>query len=281
MASWYSNGAPATSIPIDDRGLQYGDGLFETIAIRSGSPRLWSLHRERLARGCDALSIRTPDDSFLSDGIEHALDSSEVSAAYSIVKIIVTAGVGQRGYGRAATAEPAVLFGAFASKPPPASYYSDGIAITLCKTRLAPNSRLAGLKTLNRLEQVLASSELTGGKHYEGLTMDADGHVICGTMSNVFLVNGQTISTPRLSGCGVAGVMRSHIISSLEKAGTNISHADITQSDLENADEVFVCNSQFGIMPVASCDSMRWGVGKVTRDVMATMAQAGIVECRL
>ena len=281
MGNWFSNGAAVTTVPIDDRGLQYGDGLFETVAIRSGEPRLWSLHCERLARGCDALSIQMPSERVLTDGIEHAISASNVSAAYSIVKIIVTAGVSQRGYGRAANAEPMILFGAFASKPPPASYYKDGIAMTFCKTRLARNSPVAGLKTLNRIEQVLARSELTNSDYFEGLTMDADGHIICGTMSNVFLVNGKSISTPSLDDCGVAGVMRSHTIASLEKTGTIVDRVRATQSDLKKADEVFITNSQFGVIPVASCDSMQWGTGQVTRDVMATMAQAGIVECRL
>jgi 4-amino-4-deoxychorismate lyase len=281
MGNWFSNGAAATSIPINDRGLQYGDGLFETVAIRSGEPRLWSLHRERLARGCDALSIRMPDERVLADGIEHAIGASNVSAAYSIVKIIVTAGVSQRGYGRSANAKPMLLFGAFASKPLPSTHYDDGIAIKFCKTRLARNSPVAGLKTLNRIEQVLARSELTSSEYFEGLTMDADGHIICGTMSNVFLVNGQSISTPSLDDCGVAGVMRSHIIASLEEAGMNVDRISVTQSDLEKADEVFISNSQFGVIPVASCDSTHWGAGQVTRDVMATMAESGIVECRL
>ena len=279
MAEWFANGAPIHSLPIGDRGVQYGDGLFETVAIRKGEPRLWTLHSERLARGCKLLSITMPSEEELADGIAHAIQSSDVPAAYGIVKIIVTAGVSQRGYGRIASNTPTVLFGAFASAPPPASYYRDGIETALCRTRLAVRSPTAGLKTLNRIEQVLARSELTDKKFFEGLTMDADDHVICGTMSNVFFVTGQAISTPPVDDCGVAGVMRAHVLSSLADVGRSVSLEKTKLSELERVDEVFVSNSQFGVIPVAKCNEMHWGVGHVTRDVMSTMARAGIAEC--
>lgn len=280
MADWFLNAAPLRSLPIGDRGIQYGDGLFETIAIRKGEPRLWSLHSSRLARGCEALSIRMPSDEELADGIAHAIRSSDVSADFCIVKIIVTAGESQRGYGRAASTAPNVLFGAFASAPLPVSYYRNGIETTVCRTRLGMNSPTAGLKTLNRIEQVLARSELLENKRFEGLTLDADDHVICGTMSNVFLVKENLITTPPVDSCGVAGVMREHVMACLANSGRDVRLEKVKQSALGDVDEVFVSNSQFGVLPVASCDSTQWGVGKVTQDVMTTMAAAGIVECQ-
>lgn len=272
---------PVGHLPIADRGFQYGDGLFETIAIRNGSPRLWSLHCARLAKGCEALAITMPDERELSDGIAHALAASTVSNEHCIVKMIVTAGSGERGYGRSAGTSPTVVFGVFASTPRTAMLYQEGIATVICDTRLATHSPFAGLKTLNRLEQVLARSELVEHEVFEGLTLDADDNVICGTMSNVFFIKEQRIATPPVDSAGVAGVMREHILNSMAATGTAVVLERLPQSELENVDEVFVCNSQFGILPVVACGNLRWGVGKLTRQVMATMARAGIAECQI
>ncbi|HNP66181.1 MAG TPA: aminotransferase class IV, partial [Woeseiaceae bacterium] len=175
---------------------------------------------------------------------------------------------------------PTVLFGAFASVPQPASYYQEGVTTTICRTRLATYSPTAGLKTLNRLEQVLARSELVELDFFEGLTLDADDDVICGTMSNVFFVKEQSISTPPIDRSGVAGVMREHIVKSLAESGRDVLIQRLPRSDLGNVDEIFVSNSQFGIIPVAACGDFRWGVGKLTRQVMTTMAHAGVRECQ-
>ena len=150
----------------------------------------------------------------------------------------------------------------------------------LCQTRLAIYSAVAGIKTLNRLEQVLARSEFIGENVFEGLTMDADDNIICGTMSNVFFVNKQSISTPPLDRCGVEGVMRRYVIETLSKQGIETKIQSISLADLDNVDEVFLSNSQFGVMPVKRCMEMQWPAGEVTRKVMAILADNGVAECR-
>lgn len=280
MADWFVNGDAAGHVDASDRGFQYGDGLFETIAIRNNEPRLWDYHMERLAKGCKLLGIRKPADAELSDGVSNALLQSHVPTAYSVVKIIVTAGTGLREYGRTRTDSPTVLFGAFPALPPPVESYRDGLEVALCQTRLAVNSPTAGLKTLNRLEQVLARSEFVETGEFEGLTMDADDNIICGTMSNVFFVTDNSISTPSLRRCGVEGVMRRHIIETLRVQGICTQIRDVKFPDLKDVDEVFVSNSQFGIMPVRSCSDLQWPVGDTTRKVMSILADNGVAECR-
>ena len=186
-----------------------------------------------------------------------------------------------RGYGRTGVAAPAVLFGAFPAAPPPIDSYRDGIEIGLCQTRLGVNSAVSGLKTLNRLEQVLARSEVIDTDVFEGLTMDADDNLICGTMSNVFIVTNQSISTPSLDRCGVEGVMRRHVIESLKGQGIATEIRTIDMTELREADEVFITNSQFGVMPVRRCTTTRWTSFNVTRNVMNILANNGIAECRL
>lgn len=280
MTNWFRNGNAIEHIDVSDRGFQYGDGLFETVAIRDGEPRLWQYHMDRLSKGCEVLGIEKPADPALYEGVMGALSQSDVPSAYSVAKIIVSAGAGRRGYGRSTATAPTVLFGAFPASPPPVESFIDGLNLALCQTRLASNSPTAGLKTLNRLEQVLARSEFVDTGEFEGLTMDAEDNIICGTMSNVFFVTNNSISTPALDHCGVAGVMRRHVIEILRAQSIDAHIKTVNLTDLRNIDEVFVSNSQFGVMPVRSCGEMQWPVGDTTRNVMSILADNGVAECR-
>ena len=281
MTDWFSDGKRSTVVSIDDRAVQFGDGLFETIAIRHGEPRLWQYHLDRLARGCERLEIATPDTRQLRRSLQDALANSSVPNDFCIAKIIVSSGAGKRGYSRARCVEPSIWFGVFPSAPLPNSSYQDGVDTKLCDTRLASGSATAGLKTLNRLEQVLARSELNDQNLFEGLTMDASGAIICGTISNVFFVFKNRVATPALSQCGVEGVMRRHVIKTLESQDIGVSDAAVELHNLESVDEIFITNSQFGVLPVRSCGEVVWPVGETTRNVMALVAETGITECQL
>ncbi len=159
MSEWFANGQSIDAVDIRDRAVQYGDGLFETIAIRDGRPRFWPLHIERLQLGCQRLGITAPDDAELAADLDTALRQCAIDTRHCAAKIVVTAGSGQRGYRRSGAAKPGVWVGIFNSRKIPASAYKNGIDVRLCHLRLAEQPQLAGLKTLNRLEQVMASAE--------------------------------------------------------------------------------------------------------------------------
>jgi len=159
--------------------------------------------------------------------------------------------------------------------------YTKGVTTIMCETRLAVGSPVAGLKTLNRIEQVLARSECLATGAFEGFTRDADDRLICGTMSNVFIVKDKTFRTPSLERCGVAGTMRRHVIETLSREGCDVDVAELGEDDLVDADEVFITNSQIGIVPINRCGGHRWTMGNTTREVMALLAETGIDECRL
>ncbi|MCH9695579.1 MAG: aminodeoxychorismate lyase [Gammaproteobacteria bacterium] len=281
MGEWYRNGEPVGEISIASRGLHYGDGLFETIAIRAGSARLWEYHAERLTQGCERLGLKAPHTDQLLQQVTDAIRQSDVPEAYCIAKIIVVAAPGLRGYGRPRPIETETYVGAFLTQPVALDKYHKGLDTLLCETRLACGSPFAGLKTLNRLEQVLARSEVLEARLFEGLTMDADDRLICGTMSNVFLVAENKISTPQLNRCGVAGVMRRLVVDVLADTDCKVQEIDINREQLASADEVFLSNSQFGLLPVKSCADWCWDVGPVTQEVMRSLAEQGIRECRL
>ena len=156
-----------------------------------------------------------------------------------------------------------------------------GVAVRICTLRLAIQPALAGIKSLNRLEQVLARAEWQDAAIFEGLTLDTDGRLICGTMSNVFIVNDSRLATPGITRCGVSGVMRAELIQQLQEAGVACEVRDIYANELTTADEVFLTNSQFGVLPVKRIDNIEYGVGNVTRSAQRLMAAAGVEECQV
>jgi 4-amino-4-deoxychorismate lyase len=281
MTEWYEFSGERLVIDPDERGFQYGDGLFETIAIRQGEPRLWDYHVRRLEAGCKRLALKRLAVAELRNKLVTAIAESAYDTDFCIAKIIVTAGILERGYGRATPTDPSIYIGLFPGAPVNQSAYENGVEIMLCETRLAVGSPVAGLKTLNRIEQVLARSEVLPTGAFEGLTLDADGRLICGTMSNVFVVRNKTIATPALDRCGVAGTMRQFVLDLLGKQGTDVEGCDLEWDDLVAADEVFITNSQMGLVPVHRCDHQEWEIGGVTRGVMKLLANNGIAECRV
>jgi len=279
MSQWYREGKALDYLPVDDRAVQYGDGLFETIAVRNGKPRLVELHLERLVRGCERLHFQVPDTVDLQEQLATAIDQSHEVSAYCVAKVILSSGVSQRGYGRVRNAPASVIIGVFPARPVAVDAYRNGVETMLCETRLAAGSPTAGLKTLNRIEQVLGRSECLEAGTFEGVMLDAEDRLICGTMSNVFIVTDQQVVTPSLKRCGVAGVMRRYAIESLKNEGTEVLIRDIASDELFSADEVFLTNSQFGALPVVACGERTWLSGEITKNALAVLATNGITEC--
>ncbi|MDJ0938929.1 MAG: aminodeoxychorismate lyase [Woeseiaceae bacterium] len=277
MSEWFRRGEPVAGIGLDDRGLLYGDGLFETIAVRDGTPRLLDLHLARLADGCGRLGIEMPAANILERDIERALALCTADWRACTLKLVITAGEGPRGYRRAPGTRPESLVGVFPSASLPD--YEQGVAVMTCRTRASIQPDLAGLKTLARLDQVLARREWDTAGTWEGLMFDADEQLTCGTMTNVFLVNGNTISTPLLDRSGVAGIMRRHLMTLLGAQSIECREERLRSDDLSAADEVFLCNSQVGAVPVRSIDERTLEPGEATRSVMALLGYNGVPEC--
>lgn len=264
------NGQPAEGVPVRDRGLAYGDGLFETIRVQAGQPKLFERHLQRLEHGVGRLRIPCDLDRL---ALEVRLFAAELGEG--VAKLIVTRGIGERGYAPNAGAEPTRILLGSASPGYPAHYAQDGIGLYPCATRLAEQPLLAGLKHLNRLEQVMARAEWTDPAYAEGLMRDLGGRVIEGVFSNLFLVCEGRLLTADLSRCGVAGVMRAHIIEHAAPAlGLPLEIRDLDYEELLAADEVFMCNSLYGIWPVHSLDARRWSPGAVTRKLQAVLADS-------
>src|SRR3972149_5383931 len=202
------NGVPANSIGIRDRGLLYGDGVFRTLRASGGQALHWPLHYQKLLHDCTSLGVVCPDPGLLSAELNGLLERHPDG----VIKLIVTRGEGARGYAPPARVEPTHLWDVSPLPDYPADWATSGIKARLCQLRLGQQPRLAGIKHLNRLENVLAAAEWNDPDIAEGLLLDISGNVIEGTRSNLFMVRGGTLLTPDMSLCGVAGVQRERVM---------------------------------------------------------------------
>lgn len=239
------DGQPGSLIDVRDRGLQYGDGLFETIAVVNGKPCLWTGHLKRLQKGCRRLALPHPDGHRLLQEVL-SLSESKTSAA---VKIIITRGVGARGY----RAPPNAVVNRIVQCSPADTEKMAGRTITarICTTPVSVNPALGGIKSLARLEQVLARSEWVDPEVEEGLMLDPDGNLVAGTMSNLFLVKGHELLTPAVDRSGIEGVMRGLVIDLARRLNIPVRTRVIGLNELWQADSLFVTNSLMGLCPVA------------------------------
>jgi 4-amino-4-deoxychorismate lyase len=254
------NGVAADCVDSGDRGLLYGDGLFETMAVRNGRVSSWPRHMARLQAGCERLGIAAVDT------VQLAHEAGELLAGvrHAVLKVIVTRGSGGRGYRVPEKMKPRRILQLHPWPELPLTATEAGVATRLCATRLCHNPLLAGIKHLNRLEQVLARQEWHDPLIAEGLLLDMDGHLVEGTMSNLFLVRQQVLLTPGLHGCGVAGIMRSIILEQAERCSIPVKIRALDMDDLQTADEVFLCNSLIGIWPVIAVDDRPYPRGEIT-----------------
>ena len=271
------NGKNSTSLALTDRGLQYGDGIFETIAIIHQQPILWSLHYQRLKSSCDRLLIPVPDENLLKQEVKNLTADNDKC----IIKIIITRGTGERGYRIPIQPKPTRILSRHPWPNYPAKNQQQGIDITVCQTPYSTNSALAGMKTLSRLPQILARTEIDQADVAEGLMLDEQKNIISASFSNIFLVSKQKVYTPKLTSAGVDGVMRQHLLSLLKQKNILFSIDFLNFERIMEADEVFCCNSVFGIWPVRQlCDHnaiiKQWPVGSTTKMLQNTITELGL-----
>ncbi len=262
------NGKPASVVPIANRGFAYGDGLFETTKVVDGWIPFLNEHLQRLQRDCMRLGM-VLDLNALREEIVTLL----AAQSSGILKIVVTRDSVLRGYAVSARApaERFLLF--YPQRFGDDTRTRDGIVVRVCRQRLSEQPALAGMKHLNRLEQVLARAEWSDTGIAEGLMLDTAGRLVEGTMSNVFLVRGGRVLTPRVHRCGVAGVMRDIIFCQLSQRCAPIIEMDLTLDDLYAADEVFLSNSVNGIWPVRQIECIHKLVGNVTIAFQAALSE--------
>ncbi|WP_227368387.1 aminodeoxychorismate lyase [Halomonas sp. M20] len=248
-----------TGVPIDDRGFVYGDGLFETVLIRDSQPVLWQEHLARLAQGCERLAMVAPE--------RHALDAlpAEAGPGLHVLKIVVTRGSGGRGYLPPVSPLPRMRW-QLSPFAPREDRWREGVTVRLCALQLGWQPRLAGLKHLNRLENVLARQEWCDDRIAEGLLCDSDGALVEATCMNLFWLRDGCLETPQLDRCGVAGTLRAALL-----AKRPLKEVSCPVEVLNTVDALWIGNSVQGIWPVTCLEDasgssvMRWAINDLHR----------------
>ena len=269
------NGIFDKKIAITDRGFQFGDGVFETIAFSEGELEFWNEHMSRLKKGCKALAISLPD-------LKRIFSKAKVMCKFfggrGVLKIIVSRGVGERGYKIPEKITPSWVISAHPWRDFPNFYFHRGVNVRKCKTIISRQSSLSRIKHLNRLEQVLARSEWKTKNIAEGLMCDSKGYVIEGTMSNIFMVKSNALYTPNLDFCGIEGIMRNIIINIARRKRIPIFIKNIRYNELFRADGLFLVNSLIGIWPIRQLESKIYQAIDLTKEITTSLEEIRIIK---
>jgi len=241
----FTGDTAVAATPDHDRGLAYGDGVFETMRAHGGAVHWWPAHWRRLDRGAQALGFALPVQAHVRREAEALLEG-----ANGVLKLIVTRGAGGRGY---APPQPATPHWILSIHDVPPAFPDEGLSLRWCDTRLALQPALAGIKHCNRLEQVLARGEWRDPDIHEGLLRSIEGDVVSATAANLFVLSEGRWTTPAVDRCGIAGVCREWAIGALQAR-----EARLAVTEVEAADAVFLCNAARGILPVARLGARVW-----------------------
>ena len=264
------NGKLTNKISIEDRAVQYGDGVFETIAAKDRSLAFWKEHYQRLNKGCKILKIKCPSEPFLKKEINKFIKKTIHirSGSRKVLKIIISRGIGGRGYNPPRNSKPTRILGVYDWPNYPDINVTKGIMMNVCKTRISIQPFLSQIKHLNRLDQIIARSEWQSKTIAESIMLDLNGNVIEGTISNIFGIKKNIFYTPIIKNSGVEGIMRGVILKLLKEKKEKYIIKKITLKELLKFDEIFVCNSIFGIWPVIKISKKKFSFGEKTKEII-------------
>lgn len=240
-------GRQGESVPASDRALHYGDGCFTTARVTAaGEVALLAAHLQRLQSDSQALSI--PFSQWQT--LEQDITETAKSNPDTVLKVLISRGSGGRGYGIEGADDPNWIV----SIHPFPQHYADlrnqGIKVGISPVTLAEQPLLAGIKHLNRLEQVLSKIALQKTTWDDALICDNKGFLVEATAANLFWgENGQWF-TPSLDKCGIEGVMRNHLLAVLRSRNSDVRIKSALPSTLSRCTDMFICNSLMGIVPV-------------------------------
>ncbi|MDC9597863.1 aminodeoxychorismate lyase [Xenorhabdus anantnagensis] len=244
--TYWINGNQCDHLPVNDRAVQFGDGCFTTIRVEQGLPALLPLHIKRLQKGVEKLFMPALDWFQLETHIKQVVKGCESG----VLKVILSRGTGGRGYSFDDTIKPTQILSLSSYPERYIAQRQKGASLVLSPIPMGINPYLAGIKHLNRLEQVLIKQFIEQSKADEALVLDSDGLLIECCTANIFWRKGKSVYTPDISQCGVEGVMRQKIIELLAESDYNLLCVMRYPEALAHADEVLICNSLMPVVPV-------------------------------
>jgi 4-amino-4-deoxychorismate lyase len=271
--SYLINGSFDQTISVFDRGFSYGDGVFRTMKIRNGLPVSWPFHYQKLVADCAVIGIVCPSAELLMGDLQKLFEKELFSEDLTqVAKIIITRGEGERGYAPPVITVPTRVVIKSGLPHYAESNFEKGVQLHVCDLKLAAQPKLAGIKHLNRLENVLARMEWREDAIFDGLLLDQAGNVIECTMSNVFARFGSELLTPDLSLCGVSGITRQRILGLGGVLGLNAGVKSLTLAQVLQADEIIICNSLFGAFQVTQINNKIWPQQDLAVKIRAVVA---------
>ncbi|RLA48501.1 MAG: aminodeoxychorismate lyase [Gammaproteobacteria bacterium] len=258
QAATWVDGVRTEALPLPDRAMEFGDGLFETLLLHHGSPLFTDLHLQRLQCGLQVLAF--PD--CLAKAREQLLNASAVVCnlgwRWAALRLTISRGSGPRGYAPPAATRPRIIITA-SELSYDCQQMGAAAVLSLANVRWPTQPALAGLKHLNRLEQVLAAAERCAAGTDEAVMLGQSGQLVSVVAGNLFLVRGGTLQTPALVDCGIAGTRRRLVMERWAGTlGLPVRETTLSLQDLEAADEVFYCNSLLGLRPVSRFGQRHW-----------------------
>jgi len=277
MSNYFSliNGKFKDTISVLDRGLSYGDGLFETMSWniidrkRIVGVEFWKRHLKRIKEGCMVTKLSMPPTRLLDNYKDKILRKCALKGFNSgILKILITRGVGGRGYKFDKNIVPTIIFLSFPKTKTNQSLIKKGINVRFCKSPISINSQLSGLKHLNRLDSVMARSEWQAKNYFEGIFLDEFGNMLEGTMSNIFFSKDNILYTPSLSNSGINGIMRQVVIDKSYLFFKKTLQININKNCLEDFEEMFITNSVLKIFPVRKLEKKKFIITKATEKLI-------------
>ena len=267
---WLVNGQSSDTVSVQDRGMTLGDGFFTTVQLRHGRPLLWPLHAQRLRDSAARLKMSVPDVEAIHERLLQMAGHSPLEACG---KVIVTRGQGARGYGIEGCGQPTEILSVHGYPAHYRHWQHDGISLGVCQGRLGRSPLLAGIKSLNRLEQVLLKAELETRGLLEAVVLDETSHVIECVTANLFWCRDSVVYTPMLDHSGVTGVMRAWVLTQLNQLGLVCHEVSAPLRDLLCADAVFITNALMEVVPVRGIEDVIYTNHSLARRLQTLFAQ--------
>ena len=269
------NGEFSNHVSVIDRGLSYGDGLFETMSWsylndeKILGVEFWDRHLERIKEGCSVVKIKLPAIKIFKNYKEKILkECLKKGISNGVLKILITRGVGGRGYKFEKNILPTIIFLSFPSRKIDKEILNNGVKLRFCEFPIFENSMLAGLKHLNRIDSVMARSEWQDDKFFDGVMFDNSENIIDGTMTNLFFSRNNVLYTPMIKKSGINGIMRQVVIENAKLFFSDVREIEIKRKTISTFDEMFVTNSVIKILPVTHLSNKKFKTTDATREMI-------------
>lgn len=269
------NGKFLKTVSVLDRGLSYGDGLFETMSWRhlreldSFGVEFWNRHLKRLSASSLKMKIKMPSKEILNNYKDKIIKKSiNLGFNEGVLKIIITRGVGGRGYKYEKDIEPTIIFLSFPKVRIDESFFKKGVNLKFCKSPIFVNHQLSGIKHLNRIDSVMARSEWQNKEFFDGVLLDDSKNIIDGTMTNIFFSKNNILYTPDLKKSGINGIMRQVVIEKSKIFFNSVHEIQINKKNLKLYDEMFITNSIIKILPVKKLEKKEFSISQSTRNLI-------------